>query len=382
MLLRLSKKVRRRLALVATGMGAAATAATTTAAAAASEPPLRLSVAELAAQMARVLEKHGVAAARAAGCAQLFAEAQRDGIFSHGCARFPSLVSAIVSGHVSPTAAATRVSAAAGSLEQWDGHEGIGPLNAQDAMNRAIALAKTQGIGCVALRNTSHWMRAGAYGLQAADAGCIGVCWTNTCALMAPWGDATKKLGNNPLVIAIPSPPGEQQQHLLLDMAMSQFSLGKLEMHRHSGVPLPVPGGYDSSGELSTDASAIHQSSDGKAMEYRAVPMGYWKGAGLALMLDVAASLLSQGKATHEVDGSIWAAGQVSQVFVAIDPARVGVDFSTRDYVREVVEDLHGGTTRSAQVRAPGEGMYKVRAESLAAGVQVDPELWRTILSL
>ena len=45
-------------------------------------------------------------------------------------------------------------------------------------MARAVELAKVHGIGLVALRNTNHWQRGGAYGLQAADAGCIGVCWT------------------------------------------------------------------------------------------------------------------------------------------------------------------------------------------------------------
>ena len=175
-------------------------------------PPLRLAFAEMAQAMASVLERHGVSPARALACAEVFAGAQRDGILSHGCLRFPFLLAAMEAGDVSPTAEAERVGAPgsnggdgrAMALEQWDGQQGIGPLNAQACMDRAIALAKAHGIGCVALRNTSHWMRAGAYGLQAAEAGCVGICWTNTCPIMAPYGTEEKKLGNNPMVIAHP----------------------------------------------------------------------------------------------------------------------------------------------------------------------------------
>ena len=123
-----------------------------------------------------------------------------------------------------------------GALEQWDGHLGPGPVNATLCMDRAIALSRQNGIGCVALKNTNHWMRAGTYGLQAADTGCIGICWTNTMPLMPPWGSAERKIGNNPLVLAVPRPEG----HILLDMAMSQFSGGKLEIYRRRNQPLPL----------------------------------------------------------------------------------------------------------------------------------------------
>ena len=213
-----------------------------------SPPPLRLSFAEMAQAMASVLERHGVPPARALACAEVFAGAQRDGILSHGCLRFPFLLAAMEAGDVSPTAEAERVGAPgstgggdgrAMALEQWDGQQGIGPLNAQACMGRAVELAKAHGIGCVALRNTSHWMRAGAYGLQAAEAGCVGICWTNTCPIMAPYGTEEKKLGNNPMVIAVPR---KQEPHLLLDMAMSQFALGTYATDTTPSLALPLTG--------------------------------------------------------------------------------------------------------------------------------------------
>src|SRR6266446_3132459 len=121
-----------------------------------------------------------------------------------------------------------------GALERWDGKSAPGNLNAYQCMARAIALSRQHGIGCVALANTNHWMRGGSYGWQAADAGVIGICWTNTLANLPPWGASDPRAGNNPLIIAVPRPKG----HVVLDMAMSQFSYGALAAYRMRGEQL------------------------------------------------------------------------------------------------------------------------------------------------
>lgn len=79
-------------------------------------------------------------------------------------------------------------------------------------------------------------MRGGTYGWQAADAGVIGICWTNTRPNLPPWGASDPRIGNNPLVIAVPRASG----HVVLDMAMSQFSYGALSSYRMRGELLPV----------------------------------------------------------------------------------------------------------------------------------------------
>src|SRR5207245_1614278 len=118
---------------------------------------------------------------------------------------------------------------ARGALERWDGRRGAGMLNAARATDRAVTLARTHGVGVVALGNTNHWMRGGGYGWRAADAGVVLLCWTNTLPNLPPWvpnGSAPPRLGNNPLVVAVPRADG---RHVVLDMAMSQFSFGALE---------------------------------------------------------------------------------------------------------------------------------------------------------
>ena len=100
---------------------------------------------------------------RARLCARLFADASRDGVYSHGLNRFPQFVRMIRNGIIAVDAEPELVTSF-GSLERWDGKRGPGNLNAYGCMDRAIALSREHGIGCVALANTNHWMRGGSYG--------------------------------------------------------------------------------------------------------------------------------------------------------------------------------------------------------------------------
>ena len=311
----------------------------------------------------RILTKLGLSPDKAALVAQIFTENQRDGIYSHGLNRFPSFVASVKQGRVDLHANPEKVGGL-GALEQWDGKCGLGPWNARLAMNRALELAREHGMGCVGLRNTSHWLRGGAYGLQAADAGCMGICWTNTMPLMPPWGSAQVKIGNNPLIIAVPRSGG----HLLLDMAMSQYSNGKLEVLKAQGREAPVPGGYDQAGNLSQSPADI-------LATRRPLPIGYWKGSALAVLLDAAAALLSGGNSTLEI-GKLPAEGAVSQVFVAINAVALTGAAHWNEMADRIVADLHTALPMEggSPVRYPGEGMLRIREESAKLGVLVDEQ--------
>jgi len=319
----------------------------------------------------RILTEVGLSDERAVLCARLFAENQRDGVYSHGLNRFPGFVSGMKKKQIDFHASPEKVESL-GVVERWDGKMGIGLVNAHACMERAIELAREHGMGCVGLRNTNHWMRAGAYGLQAADAGCIGMCWTNTTPLMPPWGSAERKIGNNPMAIAVPRAEG----HILLDMAMSQYSNGKLEVLRRQGKQLPLPGGYDNEGELTLDPGAILDSR-------RALPIGYWKGSGLALVLDMMAAIISGGQSTHKIgqQGSEYA---VSQVFIAINATSLMGETVLKETVKAIIHDFHAATPldESEGVRYPGEGMLRTRRESLEKGVVVDEEQWAELQAM
>src|SRR4030095_8439918 len=311
----------------------------------------------------RILLKHGFSTERALLCARLFTEASCDGVYSHGLNRFPRFIEMIGSGLIE-VHAVPLLDAAFGALERWDGSSGPGNLNAHASMSRAITLARKHGIGCVALRNTNHWMRGGSYGWQAADAGLVGICWTNTLPNLPPWGGTKPTLGNNPLVIAVPRREG----HVVLDMAMSQFSFGALESYRKRSEPLPVPGGFDTNGVMTSDPAAIEASG-------RVLPIGYWKGAGLLLMLDAVATLLSAGCATHEIPPEVVKETRLSQVFIAMALPGDGRE----EMLSEIIQFLKSSPTDGAGVRYPGEHTLAIRKENLAEGIPVDPDVWKQL---
>ncbi|HEY0245210.1 MAG TPA: 3-dehydro-L-gulonate 2-dehydrogenase, partial [Mucilaginibacter sp.] len=256
-----------------------------------------------------------------------------------------------------------------GAIEQWNGNLGPGILNARFCMSRAIELANENGIGCIAIKNTNHWMRGGTYGWQAAEAGYISICFTNTIANLPPWGGLDPRLGNNPLVISIPRKDG----HVVLDMAISQYAYGKLQQYKAQNEELPLPGGYDSQGNLSTDAAAIIESK-------RTLPVGFWKGSGLALVLDLMATVLSGGNSTARITASANESG-VSQVFICIKP-------NSGEQTEQLIEEIINYTKTSRpesdgqSISYPGENTLKTREKSLKEGVWVDAQIWEKVKAL
>lgn len=325
---------------------------------------MRIPFETLHAEFKRVLLSLNFTTEKADLCATTFAENSRDGVYSHGLNRFPVFVEFIKEGLVNADAEPTKQHAF-GALEQWDGNLGPGILNARFCMDRAIELARGHGIGCVALKNTNHWMRAGAYGWQAAEAGVIGICFTNTIANLPPWGGTEPRLGNNPLVIAVPRDDG----HVVLDMAISQYSVGKLNQYKNNNDELPIAGGYNSAGELSRDATEILESK-------RLLPVGFWKGSGLSMMLDLLATVLSQGNSTARITQSDKESS-ICQVFICIRP-------ENNSYTQQAIEEIISYTKSSKTVEGgsiayPGENTLRTREKSLKAGVLVDERIWEKV---
>ena len=331
---------------------------------------MRVPYPELHDALRRALETTGLAPERADLSARLIADASRDGVHSHGLNLFPRLMRMIRAGTVDVSAVPERI-AASGAVERWDGRRGVGNLNAHHSMAAAIALAREHGLGCVALANTNHWMRGGTYGWQAADAGVIGICWTNTLPNLPPWGAADPRVGNNPIVIAVPRTSG----HVVLDMALSQFSYGALAAYRTRGEQLPVPGGFDTHGALTRDPAEIEASK-------RPLPIGFWKGSALSIVLDMIAAVLSGGRATHEVPAGPEAETALSQVFIAIDLASFPGAGDADSIVNAIVEHLQPASRDGERVRYPGERTLETRRQNLADGIPVDPSVWAFVQSL
>ncbi|MDB5231784.1 MAG: Malate/L-lactate dehydrogenase [Chitinophagaceae bacterium] len=326
---------------------------------------------EMQSAFVRVLLKHGFDESRATECAAVFTDNSIDGVYTHGVNRFPGFVQHIRKGFIKINAKPS-FKHGFGSIEQWDGNLGPGPLNAIKATDRAVDLAQKNGIGCIALSNTNHWMRGGYYGWRAAKKNCVLIAWTNTIANMPAWKAIDKRLGNNPLVVALPF----NEEAIVLDIAMSQFSYGMLEMQLMKNEKLPVDGGFDKKGNLTDDPSAIIDSG-------RLLPAGYWKGAGLALLLDILSAMLSGGSATWEITEQSVEYG-VSQIFICIDINKLGKDNSMTLIVSNIIKDYHRSVPAEEKEKIiyPGERVLTTRQRNLQDGIPVFRSVWESILKL
>lgn len=334
---------------------------------------MRVQHEDMTREFERILAARGLSDGDAREAATMFTAASLDGVYSHGVNRFARIVANIDQGIIQVEAKPTVISAI-GAFERWDGNLGMGNLNARIAMDRAVELAGSQGIGLVAMGNTNHWLRGGAYGWQAAAAGCVGICWTNTLPNMPAWGARDNRIGNNPFVLAIPRSNG---QHVVVDMAMAQFSYGKLEETRLRGAQLPLPGGYNTAGEPTTDPAEIEKTR-------RVLPIGFWKGSGMSMALDLIAALLSAGSTTTEIGKKSSHEYSLSQVFIAINPGHFNPPEFTDQIIDTVLEDIKASIPAfdGAEIRYPGERAYNTRMANLENGIPVLPEIWDKILGL
>ena len=186
---------------------------------------------------------------------------------------------------------------------------------------------------------------------------------------LPPWGAGIPLIGNNPFIIAVPRSAG----HVVLDMAVSQFSYGAVAGYASRGEELPVPGGYDAEGRLTTDAKALEATG-------RHLPIGYWKGSGISILLDMTAALLSGGLATDQIAPDPNRESGVSQIFMAFDLEKIrgSRDAADAEADRIIAFLKQGG----AGVRYPGEGSLKSRRESMELGVEVDEAIWKAVLEM
>lgn len=336
-----------------------------------SNPEIRIHQAEMQSEFLRILTKYKFSNQDSETLAEVFTTNSLEGVYTHGVNRFARFIQDVVAGTLIPGNKSTLVQAN-GSMEQWDGNLGPGPINAIQCSSRAMEIAAQHGLGCVALRNTNHWMRGGLYGWQAAKKGFAFIAWTNTTGIMPPWGSSEPKIGNNPMVVALPY----NNSAIVLDMALAQYSYGAMELYEMRNQQLDFPGGFDEDGKTTQDPSAILKSR-------RPLPIGYWKGSGLALLLDILAFTLSGGSSTLEVSKKGSEFG-VCQVYVAIDLKRLSNHPTMNSTINSVIADLKKSFPVEANkpIRFPGERVAWIREENLKKGIPVLKKVWDEIQSL
>jgi len=313
----------------------------------------------LIALMTHLLEAAGMSADLACRAARVLATADMRGIVSHGVRLLPGNIARIRGGAINPRPAIHEVGGC-GAMVILDGDHGLGMAVGSVAMDRAIELAREHGIGWVNARNTCHYGASGSYVMMAVETGMIGVSISNTLPMMSIEGTISRTIGNNPLAIGVPGPDFP----LVLDMATSVASLGKIGVTRRAGRPIP--------GEWLTQ-----QAAEGQEQVLR--HFGGAKGSGLAIMTEVLTGVLAGGCVLHEVrfDRPREEAEGVSYAQVAIRPDVVLPKAQYEDGMRRLVAQLKAGKPGPdiTEVLLPGERAWRETLRCRKEGIPIEADV-------
>ncbi|MFC3667414.1 Ldh family oxidoreductase [Uliginosibacterium paludis] len=328
---------------------------------------LRIPYPALCDLLAAALTKAGLSAACAATEARIMAEADLLGVPSHGIRMLPPLLTAMAEGRVNPSAH-WQIERETLATSLLDCENGPGRASACHAMDDAVSRARHCGIGACLARRTTHWGRAHAYAARAAQQGMIGLCMTNAMPTMAAWGATRRIIGNNPIAIGIPQ--ANPDTPLVLDIAMSQAAVGKVNTWKREERDVPPGWGLDAEGRPSQDAAAI--------LAGAVLPFGGHKGAGLALMVELLTAALAGGAFGNEIVGSDRSGldPDSCKLFIAIDPAAFGGRETLNARVESMLAYL---ATEAAPFVWPGQRGWAERDANLVAGVPVHLDIVREL---
>jgi LDH2 family malate/lactate/ureidoglycolate dehydrogenase len=232
--------------------------------------------------VSKIFEAVGMSSEDAELTAHTLVVADARGVHSHGCLRVPLYVKRIEKNSVDPRAKPTLIREK-GAMALFDGHNAAGQVVSYYSMQKAIALAEEHGISFVTARNSNHNGAAAYYSMMALPKDMVGFCCSiGGGNLMAPFGGADRRIGNNPLSYAFPA---LRHDPVVLDMAQSVVAKGKIIMASKTNSKIPPEWALDSNGLPTTDPAAATQGF--------LRTMGDYKGSGLSIVIGMLSSMIS-----------------------------------------------------------------------------------------
>lgn len=315
----------------------------------------------------RALVASGTDAGNAESVAASVAASEADGIHSHGLARLPTYCEHArcgkIDGHATPTI--EQVASAALRVDACDGFAHPAIDLGLELLN---SLAREHGIAAMAVTRSYNCGVCGYHVERIANEGLVALGYVNAPASIAPWGGSGPVFGTNPISFAAPR---RSAPALVLDQSSSVIAKSEIVVHKQNDKPIPEGWALDSEGDSTTDPAA--------ALAGSMVPMGGYKGAGVALMVEIMAAAVTGSSLA--MDASSFADNEggsprTGQLFIALDPERFsGGAFTERlERLLTAIESQEGA-------RLPGGGRLAARERTRKDGVEIPDALHEKILS-
>src|ERR1700730_9624757 len=302
--------------------------------------------------------------------AQSLVAANLRGVDSHGLQLLSFYIDLIMMGNIDAQTNGHVVSES-GACLVYDGQNGIGQWISEICSAHAIRLAGAYGIGIVVARASNHFGAAAFWAQRMSSAGLIGIVICNASPLVAPWQGCEQRFGTNPICMSVPGP-----NTWLLDMATTTVALGKILNAQFQGRT-SIPSGW------AMDSEGVPTENVDTALNGLLMPLGGYKGSGLAMMAEILCAVLSGGAMSTEL-GGIRIQGQpmrTSQLFLAIDVAR----FMPLDEFGRRMQSLVGVVKSSRpakgfeEVLVAGEPEWRMEEQRRRDGISLSDGAWQNL---
>lgn len=289
---------------------------------------------------------------------------------SHGLQLLPYYLEQIQFGNIKVNAEG-HIASEHGACLVYDGEFGIGQWISGICCDHALRLAREHGLGVVVARESNHFGAAAFWAQKLSSSGCIGIVMCNATPLVAPWQGKEPRFGTNPICMSLPG-----SNTWLLDMATTTVALGKiLNAQNHGRAAIPEGWAMDSEGVPTTDTQT--------ALTGLLMPLGGYKGSGLAMMAEILCAVLSGGAMSTQL-GGIRVKGQpmrTSQFFLAIDVARFMplADFERR--MQDLVAMVKSAKTARGydEVLVAGDPEWRAEQSRRIEGIPLSDGVWKSL---
>jgi ureidoglycolate dehydrogenase (NAD+) len=321
----------------------------------------------------RTLRARGLSPDHADWVAQALVQTSLRGVDTHGIALFPTYLRELDGGRAA-AAPVMRWSGEGKAICVLDAGGALGVVAGCVAADAAVRLARQHGLGAVAVRNSNHFGAAGAHSLRMADQGVLGLCLSNSDALVAPFGGLAPVFGTNPLSVAL---RGHGDELLCVDMATSQSSYTRIKQRRQHGQAIEPGWAIDRDGRDSSETGDV------AALQ----PLGGYKGQCLSMVVELLCTLVTGSPWDHELshlyEPPYDAPRHVGHLLIAIDVAQLdgGAGFADRLGGWLSAIRLQPGAGGGA-VRVPGDLERAASVERGRDGIPIDLDLLRTLHQL
>ncbi len=307
--------------------------------------------------------------------AKLMVESDLAGADGHGIFRLPAYLKRIRAGGINlhPD---IRIEKESGATALINGDNALGHLVMNKAVEVAIQKVKQHSVCWIGSHYGNHSGAASVYVRKLADAGLVGIYMAvGNANHMAPWGGIDLLLSTNPIAIAVPT---GNHPMVLLDIATTVAAYGKVKVAAQKGESIPDNWMIDRQGQPITDPT--------KSSEGSLLPIGGYKGYGLAVMIGLLAGSLNNaavGKSTIDFNAHHDLITNTGQTIIAVDPSAFGDKDAFIERVITLVNDLKNSSTLPGvkEIRVPGEGAAKTIAQRMQTGIPLTPELLASLNS-